>query len=175
MTDSGSARLPNPAQLAEALDSILKRARAQPRKAESRSLIGLFAGPFGTGKTLAARALARGLDSELQRVYLSQVIGRYIGETEKNLDRVLAANQSSGVVLFFDEADALFGKRTAVEDAHDKHAEEGAGYLLRRLEAHGGLVIFGSRSRQDLDEAFIRRIEFVVDFPFPDPPRAHHR
>jgi hypothetical protein len=128
----------------------------------------LFAGPSGTGKTLAAEVLAGELDLDLFRIDLSAVVSKYIGETEKNLRRVFDAAEAGGAVLLFDEADALFGKRTEVKDSHDRHANIEVSYLLQRMESYSGLAILTTNHRQHLDEAFLRRIPFVVDFPFPD-------
>ncbi|MEU6726444.1 ATP-binding protein [Nonomuraea wenchangensis] len=128
----------------------------------------LFTGPPGTGKTMAAEVLAGDLGLDLFKVDLSGVVSKYIGETEKNLARVFAETESAGAILFFDEADALFGKRTEVSDAHDRYANIETSYLLQKLEEHEGLVILATNLRQNLDEAFTRRIRFVVEFPFPE-------
>jgi hypothetical protein len=132
----------------------------------------LFAGPSGTGKTLAAEILANELHLDLYRIDLSQVVSKYIGETEKNLRRVFDAAQTAGAVLLFDEADALFGKRSEVKDSHDRYANIEVSYLLQRMEAYRGLAILTTNMKQALDTAFTRRIRFVVQFPFPD---AHER
>jgi hypothetical protein len=128
----------------------------------------LFAGISGGGKTLAAEVLANDLDLDLYRVDLSAVVSKYIGETEKNLRRLFDAAESGSVILFFDEADALFGKRTEVKDSHDRYANIESSYLLQRMEAYGGLSILATNMRNSLDAAFMRRIRFVVEFPFPD-------
>ena len=127
----------------------------------------LFAGISGGGKTLAAEVLANDLDLDLYRVDLSAVVSKYIGETEKNLRRLFDAAESGSVILFFDEADALFGKRTEVKDSHDRYANIESSYLLQRMEAYGGLSILATNMRNSLDAAFMRRIRFVVEFPFP--------
>jgi vesicle-fusing ATPase len=127
----------------------------------------LFCGPPGTGKTMAAEALASELDMPLYRVDLSQVVNKYIGETEKNLKQVFDAAESSDCILFFDEADALFGKRTEVKDAHDRFANIEVSYLLERMERLKGLAILATNRRKDLDEAFTRRLRFLVEFPVP--------
>ena len=129
----------------------------------------LFAGSSGTGKTMAAEALARTMRLDLYRVDLSAVVSKYIGETEKNLRRVFDAAEESGAVLLFDEADALFGKRTEVRDSHDRHANVEVSYLLQRVEAYRGLAILTTNMKEALDTAFLRRLRFVVTFPFPDP------
>ncbi len=128
----------------------------------------LFAGPSGTGKTMAAEVLARELELDLYRIDLSQVVNKYIGETEKNLRRVFDAAEDSGVILLFDEADALFGKRSEVRDSHDRYANIEVSYLLQRTEAYRGLAILTTNLKTALDTAFLRRIRFVVQFPFPD-------
>jgi AAA+ superfamily predicted ATPase len=128
----------------------------------------LFAGPSGTGKTMAAEVLANELRLDLYRIDLSQVVNKYIGETEKNLKRVFDAAESSGAILLFDEADALFGKRSDVKDSHDRYANIEVSYLLQRMEAYRGLAILTTNMKQALDQAFLRRIRFVVQFPFPD-------
>jgi ATPase family associated with various cellular activities (AAA) len=128
----------------------------------------LFAGPPGTGKTMAAEVLARRLDMPMFRIDLSQVVDKYIGVTEKNLKRLFDAADVSDLVLFFDEADALFGRRTEVRDAHDRYANLEISYLLERMERFKGLAILATNRRKDLDEAFLRRLRFIVEFPLPD-------
>jgi SpoVK/Ycf46/Vps4 family AAA+-type ATPase len=128
----------------------------------------LFAGASGTGKTLAAEVLAHELRLDLYRIDLSQVVSKYIGETEKNLRRVFAAAETGGAVLLFDEADALFGKRSEVKDSHDRYANIEVSYLLQRMESYRGLAILTTNLREALDSAFLRRIRFLVQFPFPD-------
>lgn len=127
----------------------------------------LFAGASGTGKTLAAEVLANALHLDIYRIDLSAVVSKYIGETEKNLRRVFDAAEGGGVVLLFDEADALFGKRTEVKDSHDRHANIEVSYLLQRMEAYRGLAILTTNLKASLDQAFLRRLRFVVQFPFP--------
>jgi vesicle-fusing ATPase len=128
----------------------------------------LFAGASGTGKTLAAEIVAKELRLDLYRIDLSQVVSKYIGETEKNLQRVFAAAETAGAVLLFDEADALFGKRSEVKDSHDRYANMEVSYLLQRMESYRGLAILTTNLQQALDPAFRRRIRFIVEFPFPD-------
>lgn len=128
----------------------------------------LFSGVSGTGKTLAAEVLARELDLDLYRIDLSSVISKYIGETEKNLRRVFDAAEHGGAVLLFDEADALFGKRSEVKDSHDRYANVEISYLLQRMEAYRGLAILTTNMKSALDPAFQRRLRFIVEFPFPD-------
>jgi AAA+ superfamily predicted ATPase len=131
-------------------------------------LSALFAGPSGTGKTLAAEILANELELDLFRIDLSAVVSKYIGETEKNLRRVFDAAEEGGAVLLFDEADALFGKRSEVKDSHDRYANVEISYLLQRMEAYRGLAILTTNMREALDPAFLRRLRFIVQFPFPD-------
>ena len=128
----------------------------------------LFAGVSGTGKTLAAEIMAHELKLDLYKIDLSQVVSKYIGETEKNLRRVFDAAEAAGAVLLFDEADALFGKRSEVKDSHDRYANIEVSYLLQRMEAYRGLAILTTNMKQALDPAFARRIRFVIQFPFPD-------
>jgi hypothetical protein len=128
----------------------------------------LFAGPSGTGKTLAAEIIAGELGLDLCRVDLSAVVSKYIGETERNLRSVFDAAEAGGVALFFDEADALFGERSEVRDSHDRYANLEVSYLLQRMERFAGLAILATNMKAHLDAAFLRRLRFVVDFPFPD-------
>ncbi|MGW3287106.1 ATP-binding protein [Streptomyces sp. NPDC001002] len=128
----------------------------------------LFSGPPGTGKTMAAEVLAHELDVDLYKIDLSGVVSKYIGETEKNLARIFAEASSGNAILFFDEADALFGKRTEVSDAHDRYANIETSYLLQRIEEYEGVVVLATNLRQNIDDAFTRRIRFVVEFPFPE-------
>lgn len=128
----------------------------------------LFAGESGTGKTMAAEVVAGFLNLDLYRIDLSQVVNKYIGETEKNLRRLFDAADNGGVVLFFDEADALFGKRTEVKDAHDRFANIETNYLLQRMETYRGLAILATNLKSSLDKAFLRRLRYVINFPVPD-------
>jgi len=128
----------------------------------------LFSGPSGTGKTLAAEILAKELDLDLFKIDLSQVVSKYIGESEKNLSRIFDAAESGGAILLFDEADALFGKRSEVKDSHDRYANIEVSYLLQRMEEYRGLAILTTNMKQALDSAFMRRLTFVVNFRFPD-------
>ncbi len=128
----------------------------------------LFAGESGTGKTMAAEVLANELNLELHRIDLSAVVSKYIGETEKNLRRVFDAAEETGAILLFDEADALFGKRSEVKDSHDRYANIEVSYLLQRMEAYRGLAILTTNHKAALDPAFQRRLRFIVPFPFPD-------
>jgi hypothetical protein len=132
-----------------------------------RGLAVLFSGPSGTGKTMAAGILARRLQLDLYRVDLSTVVSKYIGETEKNLSRIFNAAETANAILFFDEADALFGKRSEVKDAHDRYANIEVSYLLQRMEAYDGLAILATNFRQNLDQGFARRLHATIEFPFP--------
>jgi hypothetical protein len=127
----------------------------------------LFAGDSGTGKTMAAEVLANALKLDLYRIDLSAVVSKYIGETEKNLRQVFDAAEDGGAILFFDEADAIFGKRSEVKDSHDRYANIEINYLLQRMEAYRGLAILATNMKSALDSAFMRRLRFVVNFPFP--------
>lgn len=128
----------------------------------------LFAGPSGTGKTMASEVLAQEFNLDLYRIDLSTVVSKYIGETEKNLRRIFDAAESGGVVLLFDEADALFGKRSEVKDSRDRHANMEVSYLLQRMESYQGLAVLTTNLKNSLDQAFLRRIRFMVAFAFPD-------
>jgi ATPase family associated with various cellular activities (AAA) len=142
------------------------------RIASGKGLKVLFAGASGTGKTMTAGVIARDLGLDLYKIDLSGVVSKYIGETEKNLERIFHAAHSSNAILFFDEADALFGKRSEVKDAHDRYANIEVAYLLQRMEEHEGVVILASNLSKNIDEAFSRRMHYVVEFPLPD---EHHR
>lgn len=128
----------------------------------------LFCGPSGTGKTMAAEVLARDLNLDLYIIDLSQVVSKYIGETEKNLGRVFDAAEEGGTILLFDEADALFGKRSEIKDSHDRYANIEVSYLLQRMESYRGLAVLTTNLKSAIDDAFLRRIRFVINFPFPD-------
>jgi hypothetical protein len=136
--------------------------------ARTQGLKVLFAGESGTGKTMAAQVVASELGLEIFRVDLATVVSKYIGETEKNLERIFTAADGSNAVLFFDEADALFGKRSEVSDAHDRYANIEVAYLLQRMEAYPGAVILATNFKRNIDDAFLRRLDFVIDFPFPE-------
>ena len=127
----------------------------------------LFAGDSGTGKTMAAEVIANDLHLNLYRIDLSAVVSKYIGETEKNLRRLFDAAEDGGAILFFDEADALFGKRSEVKDSHDRYANIEINYFLQRMEAYRGLAILATNMKGALDPAFMRRLRFIVNFPFP--------
>lgn len=136
--------------------------------ATNRGLSALFTGPSGTGKTMAASIIARELGLELYRIDLSAVVSKYVGETEKNLSRVFDEAWRSNAIIFFDEADALFGKRSEVRDSHDRYANIEVNYLLQRMDSFDGVVILASNLGQNIDDAFQRRLQFVVNFPPPE-------
>jgi ATP-dependent 26S proteasome regulatory subunit len=136
--------------------------------ASSAGVTMLFAGPPGTGKTMAAEVIATEMGLDLYKIDLSSIISKYIGETEKNLEKIFSEAQSSNAILFFDEADAIFGKRSEVKDAHDRYANIEISYLLQRMEAYDGVTILATNLRANLDEAFTRRLQFAVNFPFPN-------
>ncbi len=140
------------------------------RMSRGLGISALFAGESGTGKTLAAEVIAHELKLNLYRIDLSQVVSKYIGETEKNLRKLFDAAEDGGTILFFDEADALFGKRSEVKDSHDRFANIEINYLLQRMEAYRGLAILATNMKSALDTAFMRRLRFIVNFPFPGIP-----
>ncbi len=149
-------------------DLVLQEWGYEKTVARTQGLKAMFAGESGTGKTMAAQVLANELGLELYRVDLATVVSKYIGETEKNLDRIFAAAEGSNAILFFDEADALFGKRSGVSDAHDRYANIEVAYLLQKMEGYVGAVVLATNYRSNIDDAFLRRLDFVVDFPFPE-------
>ena len=132
-----------------------------------KGIAALFEGQSGTGKTMAAGIIAGAIGLDLYKIDLSTVVSKYIGETEKNLNRIFAEAEDGKAILFFDEADALFGKRSEVKDAHDRYANIETAYLLQRMEEYGGVVILASNMKQNMDEAFVRRMRFIVHFSFP--------
>jgi len=139
------------------------------RSARGLGISALFAGPSGTGKTMAAEVLAAELRLDLYQIDLASTVSKYIGETEKNHRRIFDAAEESGAILLFDEADALFGKRSEVKDSHDRYANMEVSYLLQRMESYRGLAILTTNMKSALDTAFLRRLRFIVQFPFPDP------
>jgi SpoVK/Ycf46/Vps4 family AAA+-type ATPase len=161
------------AQLRELAAQVQQRSRVYEtwgfgaQLGRGRGITALFSGPSGTGKTMAAEILAGALELDLYRIDLAGVVSKFIGETEKNLRRVFDAAERSGAILFFDEADALFGTRTEVRDSHDRYANLEINYLLQRMEDYSGLAILATNRRSALDTAFLRRLRFVIDFPFP--------
>lgn len=141
---------------------------------QGKGVNALFLGPSGTGKTMAVEIIANELGLDLYKVDLSGVVSKYIGETEKNLDRIFTATTNANAILFFDEADALFGKRSEVRDSHDRYANIEISYLLQKMEEYEGVSILASNLGQNLDEAFIRRLAFTIHFPFPDDTNRRH-
>lgn len=167
-----------PPEHARQLEEIANNMRMAPKVLDDwrfgeqmpygRGVAVLFHGPSGTGKTMAALALAGELKTRVLRIDLSRVVSKYIGETEKNLDRIFVDAHRSGATILIDEAEALLGKRSAVKDAHDRYANIEVAYLLQRMETYEGLAIMTTNLRQNLDQAFLRRLRFVMDFPRPD-------
>jgi SpoVK/Ycf46/Vps4 family AAA+-type ATPase len=162
------------AQLVEVCNAVRHRSLVydewgfDERLSLGKGLNVLFAGPSGTGKTLAAEILAHELGLELYTIDLSAVVSKYVGETEKNLARIFAEAETASAILFFDEADALFGKRSEVKDAHDRYANIEIGYLLQRMEEYDGTVVLATNLSRNMDEAFVRRMHFTIEFPLPD-------
>ncbi len=132
-----------------------------------KGLTALFTGESGTGKTMAAEVIAKELNLDLYKIDLSSILSKYIGETEKNLNTIFKESEGSNSILFFDEADALFGKRTDVKDSHDRYANIETNYLLQKIDEFEGVIILSTNYRRNIDDAFIRRMQFVIDFPFP--------
>ncbi|MGZ4350170.1 MAG: ATP-binding protein [Solirubrobacteraceae bacterium] len=149
-------------------DQVLSEWGYEVTVSRTQGLKVLFAGESGTGKTMAAQVLGAQLGLDLFRVDLATIVSKYIGETEKNLERIFTAADGSNAILFFDEADALFGKRSEVSDSHDRYANIEVAYLLQRMEAYPGAVILATNFRRNIDDAFVRRLDFVIDFPFPE-------
>ncbi|WP_374227603.1 ATP-binding protein [Streptomyces sp. AC627_RSS907] len=150
-------------------DRVLGDWRLSAGGGRGRGVLGLFAGESGTGKTLSAEVVAAELGLDLYVVQLSSIVDKYVGETEKNLERIFTEADRTDAVLLFDEADAVFGKRSEVKDSHDKYANMESAYLLQRLESFDGIALLTTNLRANIDEAFTRRLDLVVDFPFPDP------
>ena len=146
--------------------SILKAIEklAQNSKKNQHGVSFLFSGPSGTGKTLAAKVLTDRLGMDLYRVDLSSIVSKYIGETEKNLARLFDNAEKKNWILFFDEADSLFGKRTGVKESHDRYANQEVSYLLQRIENHPGVVILAINKKENIDSGLIRRFQHVLDF-----------
>jgi AAA+ superfamily predicted ATPase len=167
-----------PPDTAEQLQEMVNMVRKRPmvygswgfdrKLALGKGLSSLFAGESGTGKTMAADVMAGELGLDLYKIDLSTVVSKYIGETEKNLDRIFTEAATSNAILFFDEADAIFGKRSEVKDSHDRYANIEISYLLQRMESYDGVVILATNLRANLDDAFTRRLHFVIEFPVPE-------
>jgi SpoVK/Ycf46/Vps4 family AAA+-type ATPase len=153
---------------AQARATFWERPAARRLFPQGRGLVGLFTGSPGTGKTMAAQVISAALGLDLLRIDLSAVVSKYVGETSQNLERILSRAAGMDVVLLFDEADALFGKRTEIKDAHDRFANTDTNYLLQAIEDFPGIALLASNRKNNLDPAFIRRIRYVLDFPRPD-------
>ncbi|WP_143661993.1 ATP-binding protein, partial [Streptomyces glaucescens] len=149
-------------------EQVLGQWGMRPGGGRGRGVIALFAGESGTGKTMSAEVVAADLGMDLYVVDLSTVVDKYVGETEKNLERIFTEASAVNAVLLFDEADAIFGKRSEVKDAHDRHANIESAYLLQRMESFDGIAVLTTNLRANLDEAFTRRLDVVADFPVPD-------
>jgi SpoVK/Ycf46/Vps4 family AAA+-type ATPase len=165
---SVEAQLRGLAARARHRDLVLREWRMRPGGGRGRGVTALFAGDSGTGKTMSAEVIAAELGLDLYRVELASVVDKYIGETEKNLERIFGEAAGVNAVLLFDEADAVFGKRSEVRDAHDRYANIESAYLLQRMETFDGLAVLSTNLRSNIDEAFTRRLDAVVDFPVPD-------
>ncbi|MEU6280118.1 ATP-binding protein [Streptomyces sp. NPDC047028] len=168
LPDKPLAQLRELALRARHRDRVLGDWRLSAGGGRGRGVLGLFAGESGTGKTLSAEVVAAELGLDLYVVQLSSVVDKYVGETEKNLERIFTEADRTDAVLLFDEADAVFGKRSEVKDAHDRYANMESAYLLQRLESFDGIALLTTNLRANIDEAFTRRLDLVVDFPFPD-------
>jgi SpoVK/Ycf46/Vps4 family AAA+-type ATPase len=163
-----AGRLRELVQRARHRDRVLGEWRLRSGGGRGRGVVALFAGESGTGKTMTAEVLAADLGLDLYVVELSAVVDKYVGETEKNLERVFTEADRMDAVLLFDEADAVFGKRSDVKDARDRYANLESAYLLQRLESFGGIAVLTTNLRANIDDAFTRRLDVVIDFPFPD-------
>ncbi len=169
-----------PPEQKQVLKDILFQMQHRETSNESRGLTdksnlglgvsALFVGKSGTGKTMAAEVLAHELNRKLYRIDLRKIESKYIGETEKNLKKIFDAAEDEGAILLFDEADALFGKRTAVKDAHDRYANTEMNYFLERMRSYGGLTIIKSKMKENIDPGFLRRLQYLLEIPSPDAP-----
>ena len=169
LPDAQLVQLKEIASHAKRSQVVFERWGFERKFAYGRGIAALFEGQSGTGKTMAASIIGRELGLDVYQIDLSCVVSKYIGETEKNLSRIFAEAQDSNAILFFDEADALFGKRSEVKDAHDRYANIETAYLLQRMEeVSSGIVILATNMKQNLDEAFVRRMRFIINFPFPN-------
>ncbi|MFD5510220.1 ATP-binding protein [Streptomyces sp. NPDC127051] len=171
LPDKPLAQLHELALRARHRDRVLGDWRLSAGGGRGRGVLGLFAGDSGTGKTLSAEVVAAELGLDLYVVQLSSVVDKYVGETEKNLERIFTEAGRTDAVLLFDEADAVFGKRSEVKDSHDRYANMESAYLLQRLESFDGIALLTTNLRANIDEAFTRRLDLVIDFPFPDAPQ----
>jgi len=169
LTDAVRAQLGELAARARHRDQVLSQWRMRPGGGRGHGVTGLFAGDSGTGKTMSAEVIAAELGLDLYKVDLATVVDKYVGETEKNLERIFTEAAGVNAVLLFDEADAVFGKRSEVRDAHDRYANIESAYLLQRMETFDGLAILSTNLRSNIDEAFTRRLDCIIDFPAPTP------
>jgi SpoVK/Ycf46/Vps4 family AAA+-type ATPase len=149
------------------LKEIIRARRGKRRSKQAAGIAVLFVGVEDKQQTAAAQMLAQDLGRDLYRVDLSKIVSKYIGETEKNLKQVFAAAQASNSILFFDEADALFGKRSEVKDSHDRYANIEINYLLQQIEKYDGIAIIAAKRKESIDPGFMRRLRFIVEFPVP--------
>lgn len=156
--------------ISEALNrnSSLEKDNTDKLISQGRGLIAIFSGESGTGKTMAAQVIAAELGLDLYRIDLSSVVSKYVGETSQNLERIFSGIENMDVVLLFDEADALFGKRTEVRNAHDRFANTDTNYLLQSIENYQGIVLLSTNKKENIDTAFIRHLRYVLEFPKPD-------
>lgn len=168
LPDAQKEQLNELISMAKYRSMVLEDLGVGKKLAASSGISALFTGDPGTGKTLSAQVIAGELGMDIYRIDLSMTVSKYIGETEKNLEKIFSEAQSSNVILFFDEADALFGKRSEVDDSKDRYANIEVGYLLQRIETYDGLAILATNLGANMDAAFTRRINFIIDFPFPD-------
>ena len=169
LTESVRAQLGELAARARHRDLVLSQWRMRPGGGRGHGVTALFAGDSGTGKTMSAEVIAAELGLDLYKVDLATVVDKYVGETEKNLERIFTEAAGVNAVLLFDEADAVFGKRSEVRDAHDRYANIESAYLLQRMETFDGLAILSTNLRANIDEAFVRRLDSIIDFPAPTP------
>lgn len=168
LSDTPLAMLQELVQMVKDRPLVLEGWKLGRKLAASNGISALFSGPPGTGKTLSAQIIASELGIDLYRIDLSTVVSKYVGETEKNLEKIFSEASESNAILFFDEADTIFGKRSEVKDAQDRYANLEVGYLLQRMESYNGLAILATNLKANLDEAFTRRLHFIINFPFPD-------
>lgn len=169
LTDSVRAQLDELAARARHRDQVLSQWKMRPGGGRGHGVTALFAGDSGTGKTMSAEVIAAELGLDLYKVDLATVVDKYVGETEKNLERIFTEAAGVNAVILFDEADAVFGKRSEVRDAHDRYANIESAYLLQRMETFDGLAILSTNLRSNIDEAFTRRLDCIIDFPAPTP------
>jgi len=168
LPESASSQLHDLASRARNRDQVLIEWKMRKGGGRGRGVTALFAGDSGTGKTMSAEVIAGELGLDLYTVNLATVVDKYVGETEKNLERIFTEAGGVNAVLLFDEADAIFGKRSEVRDAHDRYANIESAYLLQRMETFDGLAVLATNLRSNIDEAFTRRLDMIIDFPAPD-------